>query len=78
MPDSPPRLLRRPEVCSRTGLSDTRIDELESQGLFPRRVSISTRAIGWVSTEIDEYIRQRIARRDAQTAKAAPQAAAQP
>lgn len=68
MTDPAPRLLRRPDVRARTGLSDTRIDELESRGEFPRRVRISARAIGWVDVEIDAFVRARIAARDAQPA----------
>jgi prophage regulatory protein len=60
-----PTLLRRPDVRARTGLSDTRIDELERRGAFPRRVQISQRAVGWVDSEITDYIRARIAARDA-------------
>lgn len=62
-------LLRRPAVRSHTGLSDTRIDELEQMGRFPRRVLISARAIGWVASEIDEFIRERIEARDAMEAQ---------
>lgn len=67
--EAPEALLRRPTVRARTGLSDTRIDELEQVGEFPRRVLISARAIGWVSSEIDQFIRARIAARDAMEAQ---------
>ena len=63
-----PTLLRRPDVRARTGLSDTRIDELEKRKAFPRRVLISERAIGWVESEIDAFIRARIEARDSQSA----------
>lgn len=63
-----PTLLRRPDVRARTGLSDTRIDELEKRKKFPRRVQISERAIGWVESEIDAFIRARIEARDQQSA----------
>jgi prophage regulatory protein len=65
MPDRP-TLLRRPSVRARTGLSDTRIDELEKRGEFPRRVQISARAIGWVESEIDAYLSAKISARDSQ------------
>lgn len=64
---TPEALIRRPDVRARTGLSDTRIDELEKLGDFPRRVLISARAVGWVRSEIDSFIRNRIAERDKQT-----------
>jgi prophage regulatory protein len=61
---APEALLRRPAVRARTGLSDTRIDELEKLGRFPRRVLVSSRAVGWVQSEIDAFIRERIDARD--------------
>ena len=60
------RLLRSPDVESRVGLSRNRIDELEAAGLFPRRVKISSRAIGWVESEIADFIRAKMAERDEQ------------
>jgi prophage regulatory protein len=59
-----PALLRRPEVMRRTGLRQTRIDELERAGEFPRRVQLSIRAVAWVESEVSDYIRARIAERD--------------
>jgi prophage regulatory protein len=60
----PETLLRRPDVRARTGLSDTRIDELEKKGRFPQRVQVSSRAIAWVQSEIDAFIAERIAARE--------------
>ncbi len=53
------RILRRPEVESKTGLRRTRLDELERKGEFPKRVRISDRATGWRSDEIDAWIESR-------------------
>jgi prophage regulatory protein len=64
--DHHPNILRSPVVEVRTGLSKTRIDELEKRGLFPRRVKISERAVGWVESEIDQFIRAKIEARDTQ------------
>lgn len=51
------RILRRPEVIRVTGYSGTRIDELERAGRFPRRRRLSGgRAVGWLSTEIEDFI----------------------
>jgi prophage regulatory protein len=76
MPISPTvTLLRKPEVERRVGLKRSRIDELEREGKFPRRIPISNRAVAWSSAEIDEFIEARIAARDAEGLKstAAPQ-----
>lgn len=62
MPDTAPlRLLRLPEVEARVGLRKSVIHKLELAGEFPRRVRISTRAAGWVESEITDFIRARIA-----------------
>ena len=53
------RILRRPEVEKICGLCHSRIQQLEAQGLFPRRVRISDRAVGWRSDEIDEWLASR-------------------
>jgi prophage regulatory protein len=67
MPDISPTLERRRQVEQRTGLKRTRLDDLEKQGLFPKRVVLSARAIAWVKSEVDDWIRARIAARDKQS-----------
>lgn len=57
-------LLRRPAVQDKTGLKETQIDELEKNNEFPKRVQISARAVGWVESEVDEWIHQRIRARE--------------
>jgi prophage regulatory protein len=64
MMNTPTALLRKPEVARRTGLSPNRIDELEKVGRFPRRVPLSDRAVAWVESEIEGFIRGRIDARD--------------
>ena len=41
------------ELCR---LSRTTIWRLESQGLFPKRVKLSTRRIGWLETDILNWL----------------------
>ena len=55
------RFLRLPEVLARTGLSRSTIYVRLDQGSFPRPVSLGGRAVGWIETEVDEWIRERIA-----------------
>ena len=54
------RFLRLPEVLARTGLSRSTIYVRLEQGRFPRPVSLGGRAVGWIESEVDEWIRQRI------------------
>lgn len=53
-------LLRLPEVKTRTGLSRSEIYRRESLGEFPKRVKLGARSVGWVSSEIQEFIEARI------------------
>ena len=55
------RFLRLPEVLERTGLSRSTIYVRLEQGLFPRPVSLGGRAVGWIESEVDEWISERIA-----------------
>ncbi len=54
-------ILRLPEVCSKTGLSRSTIYERQKANTFPQSVSLGDRAIGFISTEVDDWIESRIA-----------------
>ena len=41
---------------------------LEAKGLFPKRVRISARRIGWVESEIDEWLKSKADARDQEAA----------
>ncbi len=58
---APGRFLRLPEVMARTGLSRSTIYLRLEQGLFPRPVSLGGRAVGWIESEIDEWMNNRVA-----------------
>lgn len=57
----PVRFLRLPEVLVRTGLSRSTIYVRLAEGRFPRPVPLGSRAVGWIESEIEEWIRERIA-----------------
>lgn len=54
------RLLRFPDIRSRTGLSRSTIWRLERQGGFPRHRRISANAVAWPEDEVLEWIRVKI------------------
>lgn len=54
------RILRLPEVMSRTGLSRSTIYLKVSQGTFPLPVNLGPRAVGWVEAEVQEWLKQQI------------------
>ena len=53
------RLLRRPEVESRTGLSKASLYRFMGEGTFPSPVKIGYRAVAWPQSLIDEWIEHR-------------------
>ncbi len=53
-------ILRLPAVKSRTGLSRSTIYFCIKNGSFPAPVSLGARAVGWIDTEIDEWIEEKI------------------
>lgn len=58
------KLLIFPELSDRGVLHSRRqIDRLEADGKFPKRVPIGANRVGWVASEIDDWVDAAIARR---------------
>ncbi len=53
-------ILRRKQVEQRTGLSRSTIYLRVAQGTFPKAVSLGARAVGWLESEIDEWLNARV------------------
>lgn len=53
------RVLRAADVMARTGLGRTTIWRLERQGSFPPRRQITAGSVGWLTDEVDEWLRSR-------------------
>ena len=53
-------ILRLPAVKARTGLSRSSIYLRISQSEFPKPISLGSRAVGWIETEVDDWLDQRI------------------
>ena len=60
------KFLRLPQVIDRTGYRKTAIYERIQQGEFPRPVKLGPRAVGWLDTEVEEWMRSRLKARDAE------------
>jgi prophage regulatory protein len=60
-PPKPQRILRLAQVREVTGLGRSFIYQLQAQNLFPQRVKIGARAVGWIETEVQQWIAKRIA-----------------
>ncbi|MBX3678543.1 MAG: AlpA family transcriptional regulator [Rhodocyclaceae bacterium] len=55
-------VIRRREVEARTGLSRSTIYERIRAGTFPAPVSLGARAVGWVESEISDWLVDQIAK----------------
>jgi prophage regulatory protein len=53
-------ILRFPAVQATIGLSRSTIYLRIAEGTFPRPVSLGARAVGWLQSDIEEWLRQRI------------------
>lgn len=58
-------ILRRQQVQERTGLARATLYQLIQQGQFPRPVSLSARTVGWLSHEVEAWLRERVSQRNA-------------
>lgn len=51
------KVLRTKEVVKRVGLSRTTIWRREQAGDFPRRIPLGENSVGWLRSDIDEWLR---------------------
>jgi prophage regulatory protein len=56
----PEKILRLPNVLDRTGMSRSTVYLRVTEGMFPRPVSLGARAVGWIETEVEEWIARQI------------------
>ena len=55
-----PAFLRRKQVETRTGLSRSTIYQFIKDGAFPKPVPLGPRAVGWLESEVSEWIAARV------------------
>jgi len=63
-----PVLERLPAIMARTGLKRSSVYALMATGHFPKPVKLSERSSAWIVKEVDSWIADRIAERDARQA----------
>ena len=62
-PAKPIRLLRIQQVLELVGLKKATVYQLHRTGQFPRKVKITSRAVGWVEEEVQQWLTERRNRR---------------
>ncbi|ADH86824.1 helix-turn-helix transcriptional regulator [Desulfurivibrio alkaliphilus] len=63
MKAKPKRIIRKPELWVKVGLSDPTIWRLEKKGKFPKRLRLGGNSCGWLEHEVNEWINNRAAER---------------
>ncbi len=58
------RILKRPAVEAKAGLSKTHLYFLIKAGKFPKPIRLGAKAVGWPAHELDAWLRDRIRERD--------------
>jgi prophage regulatory protein len=54
------QILRLPEVRAITGLSRATIYRAISNGSFPRSIKLTENSVGWLESDIEAWLQQRI------------------
>lgn len=54
------RALRLRQVSKLTGLGRSMIYQMQAEGRFPQRIKLSERAVGWLESEVRDWLATRI------------------
>jgi prophage regulatory protein len=55
------RIVRKKDLPQYVGIQRTQIEQLISEGKFPKPIKLSVRAVGWTESSLVEWQAQRIA-----------------
>jgi len=55
------QIIKLPEVVKATGLARSTIYKLISEQRFPKQIKLTTFSSGWIKSEVDQWIEERIA-----------------
>jgi prophage regulatory protein len=58
-PPTSNRIIRKPELLAKVGLSNTTIWRLVRARRFPAPIRLSPNSVGWIDSEIEHWIIQR-------------------
>jgi prophage regulatory protein len=53
------KILRRPALLAKTGLSYPTLWRYEREGKFPQRIQLGANSVGWYEHEVDEWLTSR-------------------
>lgn len=58
------KVLRLTDVQDKTGLAKSTVYKYVDAGLFPRPIYLGGRAVGWIDSEIHEWLQEKQVERD--------------
>jgi prophage regulatory protein len=58
------RILRLKDVIEKTGLARSTIYKYVDEGTFPKPIPLGGRSVGWVDSEVHDWIMNAIQKRD--------------
>jgi len=61
-------IIRLPQVIQKTGLSRSSIYAAIAKEEFPAQIKLTKRSSGWLESEVDQWISDRVAERDSEVA----------
>tara|TARA_R100000664_G_C2757106_1_gene145177 strand:- start:2220 stop:2408 length:189 start_codon:yes stop_codon:yes gene_type:complete len=53
-------ILRLKEVMDKTGVPRSTIYKYMKEGVFPQKINLSSRSVGWIESEVNEWIEEQI------------------
>lgn len=63
------KVLRLNEVIEKVGLGRSSIYALMAEGQFPMNIRLHKQSVGWLNSELDEWIMAKVVERDQGTAQ---------
>jgi prophage regulatory protein len=57
------KIIRKRELLGMLGLSDPTIWRMEKAGTFPKRLQLGGNSVGWIESEINNWIERKAAAR---------------
>jgi len=61
------KILRCKDVEIKIGLKHTAIYTMMAEGIFPKPIKLGSQSVGWVESEIDSWLFEKIRERDMDT-----------
>lgn len=58
------RILRLKDVIETTGLARSTIYKYADSGTFPKPISLGGRSVGWLDSEVHEWIKEKVENRN--------------